>query len=317
MTKLYILEGPNKGQSFEINDDTIYIGRSPDNDIQMRDRFVSRKHLEISRKDSKFFLKDLKSENGTFVDGEPIRAGKEFEIQEGLPISIGMSVLCVGKGCSEHILSFLDSIDLSKELTEKVGEAPQDRPMTAKKNMELIYKVSDVLGQSLNINEILEKILEYIFDLLKRIDRGAVILIDHETGKAGEVITRFRKGIDDSVMRYSEAVIDRVIKTGKAVMIPDAHAKDESDLVDTLELMEIGSVMCVPLISKSQIRGAIYVDSVKTPFGFRRDDLSLLTALSSPAAIAIENSLLQAHLKTLTTKTNKVWKKKLKKTPKK
>ena len=126
-----------------------------------------------------------------------------------------MSVLCVGKGCSEHILSFLDSIDLSKELTEKVGEAPQDRPMTAKKNMELIYKVSDVLGQSLNINEILEKILEYIFDLLKRIDRGAVILIDHETGEAGEVITRFRKGIDDSVMRYSEAVIDRVIKTGQ------------------------------------------------------------------------------------------------------
>lgn len=296
MTKLYILEGPDKGQSFDLKGKTISIGRSHDNHIQMKDRFVSRKHLEISRRNSKFFLKDLKSENGTFVDGEPIRPGKELEVKEGLPISLGMSVLCLGKGCSEYILAFLDSIDLSKELSEKVGEAQKDRPMTAKRNMELVSKVSHVLGQSLDINEMLEKILAYIFDLLKRIDRGAIILINDETGEVKQVIIRNREGLSDNTTRYSEAVVERVLETGKAVMIPDAQAEDSSALADTLELAEIGSVMCVPLISKSEIRGVIYVDSLQKPYGFRREDLSLLTALSSPAAIAVENALLHERL---------------------
>lgn len=303
MTKLHILEGPNKGQSYELDRKTTHIGRSPDNDIQMKDRFVSRKHLEISRRDNRFFLKDLKSENGTFVDGEPIESGQEFEVNEGLPISIGMSVLCLGRGCSEYILAFLDSIELSKELSEKVAETQKDRPMTAKRNMELIYKVSEVLGQSLNINEILEKILEHIFDLLKRIDRGAIILIDDETGETAQVISRFRDGINDSGMRYSQAVVDRVIETGKPVMIPDVQAEDASELVDTLELMEIGSVMCVPLISSSEVRGVIYVDSLQKPYGFRREDLSLLIALCNPAAIAIENALLHERLEKATKDT--------------
>jgi hypothetical protein len=34
----------------------------------------------------------------------------------------------------------------------------------------------------------------------------------------------------------------------------------------------------------------IYVDSVKKPHGFRKEDLDLLTALSSPAALAVENA---------------------------
>jgi len=42
----------------------------------------------------------------------------------------------------------------------------------------------------------------------------------------------------------------------------------------------------------------IYVDSVNRPHGFRNDDLSLLTALSSSAAIAIDNALLYGREKT-------------------
>jgi GAF domain-containing protein len=207
-----------------------------------------------------------------------------------------MSVLCLGEGCTGYILAFLDSLELSKELSEKVGEAQKDRPMTAKRNMELIYKVSHVLGQTLDINAILEKILDYIFDLLKRIDRGAIILLKDETGEPKKVIIRNKEGLTDDKMRYSEAVVERVLETGKPVMIPDAQAAEASELADTLELVEIGSVMCVPLVSKSEIRGVIYVDSLQKPYGFRREDLSLLTALSSPAAIAIENALLQERL---------------------
>jgi len=65
-------------------------------------------------------------------------------------------------------------------------------------------------------------------------------------------------------------------------------------------------VMCVPLMSKSKIRGAIYVDSVSKPYGFRKEDLSLLSALSSPAAIAIENATLYSNLDSLVKDRTKV-----------
>ena len=47
---------------------------------------------------------------------------------------------------------------------------------------------------------------------------------------------------------------------------------------------------------QGQVRRVIYVDSVNQPFGFRKEDLKLLTALSSPAAIAVENALLHSTL---------------------
>jgi signal transduction histidine kinase len=72
--------------------------------------------------------------------------------------------------------------------------------------------------------------------------------------------------------------------------------EDMTERSESMEIMKIKSVMCVPLTSRSKVRGAIYVDSVSRPYGFRKEDLSLLTALSSPAAIAIENAMLYANL---------------------
>ena len=290
MTNLYIVNGSDEGRSFDLKGDTIYIGRSPDNDIQIKDRFVSRKHLRIFRKGSKYFIKDLKSKNGTFINGKQIPSGVEFELKEGLTIAIGMSVICLDKESSEDVVSFLESIRLSRDISKEVGVSAKDRSMTAQKNMELIHKVSNVLMRSLNINEISEKILGYIFDLLKRIDRGAIILIDKETGEISEVITKFKSHINGSDMRYSPDVVDRVIEDGKAVIVLDSSAEDEDDLSDTLKILKIGSVMCVPLIIRSKIRGVIYVDSIEKPYGFRKEDLSLFKALSSRAAIAIENA---------------------------
>jgi len=290
MTSLYVVSGSDETRAFDLKDDTIYIGRAPDNAIQIKDRFVSRKHLKIFRKESKYFIEDLESKNGTFINGRQIPSGVEFEIEEGLTIAIGMSVICLDKESSEDVMSFLESIRLSKDISREVEVSAKDRSMTAQKNMELIQKVSNVLMRSLNINEISEKILGYIFDLLKRIDRGAIILLNKKTGEISQVVTKFKNHIDDSDMRYSPDVVERVIGDGKAVIVLDTSAEDEDDLSDTLKILKIGSVMCVPLIISSKIRGVIYVDSIEKPYGFRKEDLSLFKALSSRAAIAIENA---------------------------
>ena len=298
MIKLYTMDGTDEGQSFDIKVDTVYVGRSAANHVQIKDKFVSRKHLRIVKKGDEYFIKDLKSKNGTFVNGEPIRPDVDIQVGEGVPIVLGMSVICLGKACLDSVMPFLDSIDLSKEIAESETVIVQDRPMTSQKNMELIHKVSDVLMKSTDINEILQKILDYVLDLLKRVDRGVIILIHPKTNEVSEVIPKSRKPGDKAPKSYSRTIVERVVKESKPIMMLDTLSEDEVDRSESMEMMRVRSVMCVPLISRSKIRGVIYVDSVNRPHGFRNDDLSLLTALSSSAAIAIENALLYAKEKT-------------------
>ena len=148
--------------------------------------------------------------------------------------------------------------------------------------------------KSLNINMTLEKILTYLFDLLKRIDRAVFILVDEDSGEFSKVIIRFKKSSDKKVSMYSRTIVDQVLREGKSVTIPNTLSEGAPDLSESMQIMNVQSVMCVPLISRSKVRGVIYVDSVTGPYGFRKEDLDLLTALSSPAAIAIENANLYA-----------------------
>jgi len=290
MTRLYIMSGPHIGQCFEIEGDSLCIGRAPENDIQIRDKFVSRKHLKILRKESGFFIEDLQSKNGTYLNGEQIPPGVETELKEGLPIGIGMSVICLGEECSKEIMAFLEAMDFSEDAFGTSLDSLEDRPMTVRKNMELIYNISDTLTQALGIDEVLERVLDRIFDLLKRIDRGAILLIDSETGVLKEVAARARNDLEGRKTHYSPEVVERVIRSRKAIVVSDSEQKAEDDLPETLKLLNIRSVMCVPMVSKTRTMGVIYVDSITRPYGFRKEDLQLLNALSSPVAMAIENA---------------------------
>ena len=294
MPKIYVMNGPDKGRSFEVDEEAIFVGRAPDNEIHIKDKSVSRKHLKIVKRGEKYYVTDLGSKNGTFIDGMRVTGGKEYEVREGMPIAVGKTFLSIGKAYPDDVLAVLDSIDLFKELDEEGGGEVKDRPLTAKKNMDLIYKVSNVLMQSLNMKEVMERILHYILELLKRIDRGVIILIDQETGAPSEVISIIKANKDGCETAYSRTIVERVIKERQSVSMLDTLEEKEINLSESIRVSGIRSIMCVPLISRSKVMGVIYVDSVNKPHGFRKEDLDLLTALSSPAAVAIENSLLCA-----------------------
>jgi len=292
MTDLYILSGPDaKIRTHEIQKEILFVGRSTDNDIQVPDQFVSRKHLKILQEGEKFFVKDLFSKNGTFVNGELINPGVEYPLAEGLPVVIGMSVICLGRGCSEEILSFLESSHVAS-VTLSEDEIPPSRPLTVKKNMDLVYKVCEALTQPLDLRETLSRVLEHVFEVFARIDRGAIILVDAESGEIRETVSRTKQS--GSPLRYSMDVVNRVLQRREAVMISDADTEQsEGELPETLKLLNIKSVMCVPLVSRARVWGVLYADSVTKPYGFRGEDLYLLSALSSPVAMTIENALLK------------------------
>ena len=297
MSKLYVMSGPLRDQSFELKETTTHVGRSPDNDIQIKDRSISRNHLKIHKKKGKYFVEDLRTTNGTFINNRRLSPGKLFEAKEGTPVVIGKILISLGKACPEDAVNIQDPSDLHSELSRTgVFTLDRRRPFTTTKNLELIYKVSNVLMQSLDIDEILEKILDYIFDLLKRIDRGAILLISNETGELEQIIGRSKFDKGKTNINYSRTIANKVMREGKPINMPDLTQGDTGHFSESMLRMK--SVMCVPLISRSQTRGVIYVDSVSEKHGFRTEDLSLIKSLSSPAAIAIENALFYSDLET-------------------
>lgn len=293
MYRLHVVSGPDLGRSFDLDREMIHIGRTQENDIQIKDRFISRSHLRVLRKGEKYYLKDLESANGTFVDGDLIRPGVEVELPEGVPVVIGMSVFCLGEQCSDDILEILQSLGIPGLIKKDPPKHRTGRPKTVLRNMELLRDVSKVLTQSLDLRHVLDRILDSILSLLKRIDRGAIILLDQETGSPSEFTYKARTGFQGEGEGYCREVVDRVIKTGNEFMV---LGKDKVRS-DELKLSDIKSVMCVPLVSRSRVFGVIYVDSVTNPHGFRKDDLSFFKALSIPAAHAIHNALLYSRVR--------------------
>lgn len=289
MSQLYILSGPERGKSYTLREGANFLGRSLDNDIRIEDRTVSRKHLRIVKRKNKYLVTDLKSRNGTFLDGNYIRPGIEVEVEEGNPIAIGITVFCIGEGCQAQMMPLFDSNEIANETEELNRTVRLDRDRVTQRKLNFLYKVSNVLTEDLSIKEALEKILVHIFDLLKRIDRAVFILIDPGTEEIREVIFRSNKPGDNARTAYCEDVVNQVIKSRKPFMVADAKI-DEGRFTDTMELLKIESVMCVPLISRSEILGVIYIDSLERPYGFRKEDLALLVNSSQRIAPAIDDA---------------------------
>ena len=97
--------------SFDLENAAVSVGRSDDNDIQLADKHTSRNHLVLWGKDGRFFVKDLGSGNGTYVNGRQIPSGKVVELTESQSILVGKSLISLRAGKSESVSVFLQPDD--------------------------------------------------------------------------------------------------------------------------------------------------------------------------------------------------------------
>lgn len=88
--KLVIIYGDYAGREYRVGPTRVLIGRTDQCDITINDSSVSRKHASIESKDGRFLLQDLKSTNGTQVNGEFIDV---YLLNHGDKIRIGRTVL--------------------------------------------------------------------------------------------------------------------------------------------------------------------------------------------------------------------------------
>lgn len=78
--------GLSAGAAFEL-DGSLTIGRSPQMDVQIEDRFASGRHARIYERDGFFYVQDMGSTNGTYLNGE--RLGSEELLRAEDTIRIG------------------------------------------------------------------------------------------------------------------------------------------------------------------------------------------------------------------------------------
>ena len=292
--EICIMDGSMAGQSFEVKEEITTIGRSLENHVQVGDLSISRKHAKITRNGNRYYLEDLGSQNGTWVNGHPISPGFQIEIKEGDIITFGHVLLSAGEPYSEDGMTNQFSIGLIEELEkDRKDLLYRDRQITDRDKLEMMYGISTVLMQSLDLDELAERMLESVFSCLSAIESGALILIDHDTGEHTRVIGRSRKGESQKGgVSYSQTIVNRAVGQCRAIIMSDANLTERLDFSASMIRMQVKSVMCVPLVSKAEICGVLYVHSLSTALGFTKEDLFFLTALSSPAALAIENALL-------------------------
>lgn len=88
---LYVERGPGAGQLLELKQGIVVVGRASVSDLRLQHPSISRRHAQIKRAGEQFFVKDLGSQNGTFVNKN--RIGTEVEVKPGDTIAMGNALM--------------------------------------------------------------------------------------------------------------------------------------------------------------------------------------------------------------------------------
>ncbi|HYL07862.1 MAG TPA: FHA domain-containing protein [Candidatus Udaeobacter sp.] len=88
--ELAIEAGPDAGHTHRAGDHAVRLGRSPDNDVILRDPATSGHHARLERRGEQFWIVDLGSTNGTFVNGEAVQ---EKQLNTGDRLTIGQNAV--------------------------------------------------------------------------------------------------------------------------------------------------------------------------------------------------------------------------------
>ncbi len=109
---LIIHEGEKAGQRWTIHEDELIAGRGVECDLVLPERQVSREHIRIYRSGDTYYLEDLDSKNGTWVNGKQLQAAT-VPLKDGDEIQIAMAVKITFVGSAATAPLLVDEIRLT------------------------------------------------------------------------------------------------------------------------------------------------------------------------------------------------------------
>jgi len=188
---------------------------------------------------------------------------------------------------TETLTAVEEAIQKADKLTKyMVSRSGQGR-------LEALYRVSQALGTSLDLDEVLRQVMDAVIDLTGA-ERGFLMLVNAETGALDFRAARNieHASIERKDMAVSQTVIQTVMDNGEGLISTDAQRDPRFAGQDSIVFFALRSVMCAPLRARGQIIGVIYVDNRAQVGIFTEEDLDLLNTFATQAAIAIENARL-------------------------
>ena len=158
----------------------------------------------------------------------------------------------------------------------------------------LLYQVAAELTSSLDLDEVLSRVMDRVIDLMHA-SRGFVVLVD-ERGLMSVRISRGESEEDRSKeFLGSRTVIEQVMVQGVPVLSTDATVDERFKGQQSVMLHNLRSILAVPLKVRGKQIGAVYVDNPFRAGIFEEADKEFLQAIADLAAIAIDNALTFKH----------------------
>jgi Nif-specific regulatory protein len=165
-----------------------------------------------------------------------------------------------------------------------------------------LYEVVKIINSTLNLQDVLTRVLDLAIRRL-RAERGMILLLDPITNALRtRVVRNIKENAEGESKRSPQSIVKEVIQSGQAVMSADARADHRFTESESVIAENILSILCVPLIIKDRIAGAIYVDHRQARHLFSQKDLNFLEAFGDQAAVAIENARLYEELEEARTR---------------
>lgn len=159
--------------------------------------------------------------------------------------------------------------------------------MLERKALETLYQIIAQLNSLDNYKEVLENTLKIIMKELNG-ERGVIVLKEKE-----EYVPMVFSGNAEEI---SQSVIKEVLEKKEPILLHSALDSEKFSAKESVISYGIKSVMCVPLISKDKLLGALYIDSHSQKGIFSESDLEFLIAYAHQASLVIENAYLREML---------------------
>ncbi len=296
MPSVQIIEGPDKGRSFEVTEGEGLIGRR-NGAIPLTDSTVSRRHARLVRENGRWLLEDLGSANGTFLNGS--RLGRQMTVHGGDQIRCGTSLLIFGGELSDNIQAQVDLESDQEQLDAAVvATVPSNEdsviiptPEAGRQaigNLRILYDLIAEVGSIFNVDALLGRIMEKVFAVV-RADRGFILLAD-EDGQLNLKASRVAgQPADGEKLPISRTIVNEVMRNQVGVLSSNAMTDRRFASGKSVHNLGIRSAMCVPIMGREGILGVIHVDCNVSEHTYSTEQLRLLTAIGYHTGLAIEN----------------------------
>jgi sigma-B regulation protein RsbU (phosphoserine phosphatase) len=282
----------------EINTSPFLLGRHIDNHLVLRDNRASRNHARIFLENGAYYIEDLNSRHGTWVNGERVARHAlhnsdriDFGVRESYQLTFTL-----GQGEIHRILDQISS-------TSRSGATNASN--LAK--LSSLVEVARALQNSLSTQEVLTAVVDAALSVTG-CERGFLMLRKDPELEISVARDREGKPLEPGDLRVPRSVIRRALNTRRDLLSMSFDPIAEQDLRPdmTIATLELRSVVCLPLIhirsgnsedtriasTMEDTVGLLYMDSRRAPADLSAGNRELLQTLAIEASTILENARL-------------------------